>query len=259
MIKEGMVIPLIFFIGFVLVLLYLMDQARKDRKFEIKSMPGLDAIDEAVGRASEMGRPIIANPGLGGLRGSSSIVTIAGISVATYVSRLAAKNGAKLIVPISDPEILPVVEENIKTSYNLEGVPEEFDPEFQIRWLGSSQWSWAAALQGIAEREQVASNIMIGSFAAEAMILAETFARVGAFQVGGLTNTYQIPFFVAACDYTLIGDEMLAAGAYLSGDQEQISTIAAEDYFKIFIVGLIILGTILGLVGSNSLISLLGR
>jgi hypothetical protein len=257
MIAKGMITSFVILLFFVGVLLFLIWQSKKGMKFEMKHLPGLDAIEEAVGRATEMGRPIVANPGLDGLRAGGP-VTIAGLSVVTYVSRLAARKGTGLIVPVANPELLPVVDEIVKTSYVMEGAPEAFDPDSQIRWLGDNQWSWTAGLQGIAERERVASNIMIGSFAAEAMILAETFARVGAFQVGGLTNTYQIPFFVAACDYTLVGDEMLAAGAYLSGDPAQIATIAAEDIFKIIFVGLIVVGILLGLSGSTALISLLG-
>jgi hypothetical protein len=234
-----------------------MWQSKKGYKFTMKHLPGLDAIEEAVGRATEMGRPIVVNPGYAGLRNGGPVV-IAGLSVITHVSRITARNGTKLIVPIANPELLPVVDEIIKTSYTIEGVPENYDPDSQVRWLGDNQWSWAAGLQGIAESEKVVANIMIGAFAAEAMILAETYARIGAFQVGGMTNTYQIPFFVVACDYTLIGDEMLAAGAYLSGDPAQIATIATEDLFKLLFVGIIILGVLLGLANNNSLINLLG-
>ncbi len=60
-------------------------------------------------------------------------------------------------------------------------------------------------------REQVASNIMIGQFAAEALILAEPGNTVGAIQIAGTTNAYQIPFFVVACDYVILGEEIFAA------------------------------------------------
>lgn len=255
-ITEGLTPSFIFLVAFTVVLLYLMNQARQGRKVEMKHLPGLDAIEETVGRATEMGRPIVANPGLGGLR--TGPVTIAGLSTVAFVAKFAARNGARLIVPVANPEILPVVDEIVRDAYVTENAMDEYDPDYTIRWLGDSQWSWAAALQGIAEREKVAANIMIGDFAAEAMILAETFARVGAMQVGGLTNTYQIPFFVAACDYTLVGDEMLAAGAYLSGDPQQMATIETEDIFKMVVVGLMGLGVILSLLGVDVLTNLLG-
>jgi hypothetical protein len=255
MIAEGLVSSLIVLLAFTGVLLALLQKTKQGWIPEMKHLPGLDAIDEAVGRAVEMGRPIISNPGLGTLRGGP--VTIAGLSVTAYVARQAARMGAKLIIPISKSELLPVVHETVREIYVSEGVPEAFDPDW-IQWLSPNQWAWTCAIQGIAEREKVAANVMIGSFAAEAMILAETFSRLKAFQVGGLTNTYQIPFFVAACDYTLVGDEMLAAGAYLSGDPEQISTIATEDVFKILFVAIILIGAVLTAAGSDAILSLLG-
>lgn len=255
MIAKGLVSSLVMLLVFAGVLLAFLRRAKQGWVPEMKHLPGLDAIDEAVGRAVEMGRPIMSNPGLGTLRGGP--VTIAGLSVTAYVAKQAARKGAKLIIPIAEAELLPVVYETVREIYVAEGVPEAFDPD-QIQWLSPNQWAWTCAIQGIAEREKVAANVMIGSFAAEAMILAETFSRLKAFQVGGLTNTYQIPFFIAACDYTLIGDEMLAAGAYLSGEPEQVSTIATEDVFKILFVAIILIGAILTAAGSNAMLSLLG-
>ena len=45
----------------------------------------------------------------------------------------------------------------------------------------------------------------------ESLILAETGNTIGAIQVAGTAMPAQLPFFVAACDYTLIGEEFFAA------------------------------------------------
>jgi hypothetical protein len=62
----------------------------------------------------------------------------------------------------------------------------------------------------------------------------------------------QLPFFVAACDYTLIGEEFFAASAYLSGEAEQLGSLKGQDFGKI-IVGIgIIVGVILSSIASAS-------
>ena len=41
-----------------------------------------------------------------------------------------------------------------------------------------------------------------------------------------MTSMAQLPFLIAACDYTLIGDELLVAGAYLARDPVKMGSIA---------------------------------
>ena len=172
-----------------------------------------------------------------------------GLAVLDYCSRKVISYGARLIVPIAQPDVMPLASDIVRQAYLAAGKPQEFKAEEQIRYLSPDQFAWTVGIQGLAEREKPAANIMIGYFAAEAMILAESLARVGALQVGGLTNTFQIPFFVASCDFVLIGEEIFAAGAYLSKDSKAIGSIAGEDLFKIVAIITIIAGTILSLLG----------
>ncbi|HCX78305.1 MAG TPA: hypothetical protein DG577_02720, partial [Firmicutes bacterium] len=86
--------------------------------------------------------------------------------------------------------------------------------------------------------------IMMGAFWAESLIFAEGGFAAGSIQVAGTANTHQLPFFIAACDYCLIGEELFAAGAYLSQDPMQVAGIKVQDLGKIVAVLLIIIGTV---------------
>jgi hypothetical protein len=99
-------------------------------------------------------------------------------------------------------------------------------------------------------RERPASMIMMGNFAFDSLMYAESGSQVGAIQIGGTANTGQIPFFVAACDYALIGEEIFAAAAYLTQDPSRIATLVVEDWGKFVVTGLIILGAVLATANS---------
>jgi hypothetical protein len=93
----------------------------------------------------------------------------------------------------------------------------------------------------------------MGAFFAESLILAETGNTIGAIQVAGTAMPAQLPFFVAACDYTLIGEEFFAASAYLSGEPDQLGSLKGQDIGKVIVfigivigAGLLTLGTLLG-------------
>ena len=68
--------------------------------------------------------------------------------------------------------------------------------------------------------------------------------RVGAIQIAGTAQPAQLPFFVAACDYTLIGEEFFAASAYLSGEPDQLGTLKGQDVGKVIVAAGIVAGVI---------------
>jgi hypothetical protein len=54
----------------------------------------------------------------------------------------------------------------------------------------------------------------------------------------------QLPFFVAACDYTLIGEELFAASAYLSKDPKLLGSLKGQDVGKFIFLLVILVGVV---------------
>ena len=67
---------------------------------------------------------------------------------------------------------------------------------------------------------------------------------MGAIQIAGTARPAQLPFFIAACDFTLIGEELFAASAYLSGEPRQLGSLKGQDVGKGIAMVVIILGVI---------------
>jgi len=84
----------------------------------------------------------------------------------------------------------------------------------------------------------------MGEFYAESLILAETANSVGAIQVASSTELTQTPFFIAACDYVLIGDEFYAASAFLTRQPVLVGSLIGQDWCKLAIAWLIVMGVV---------------
>jgi hypothetical protein len=84
----------------------------------------------------------------------------------------------------------------------------------------------------------------MGEFYAESLIFAETANSVGAIQVASSTESTQTPFFIAACDYVLIGDEFYAASAYLTRQPVLTGSLVGQDWSKILFMLLIFVGAV---------------
>jgi hypothetical protein len=89
----------------------------------------------------------------------------------------------------------------------------------------------------------------MGAYFAESLLLTETGASTGAIQIAGTDSDHQLPFFVTTCDYTLIGEELYAASAYLSKEPVQIGTLRGQDIGKAVVLSAIGIGIVLATVG----------
>jgi hypothetical protein len=226
------------------ILLYAIFSARRGKELTIRRIPGLAAIDEAVGRATEMGRPIFFSTGLDGL----TVITLQALAIAGYVMRLAARYSTRVILPVKDSQIYPVAEEVAREAYNAEGKPELFNSD-DIRYISDQQFAYASGCVGIMNREKVSANFLFGYFYAESLILSEGGREVGAIQVAGTPATTQIPFLIASCDYTIIGEEYYAATAYLTREPILMGSLVGQDWCKIALLLFIFLGIILASLG----------
>ncbi len=248
---NHLIILLIISIAFFIIL----SHAKKKHLF-IRRIPGLDAIDEAVGRATEMGKPVIYVPGIGSMSGIS---TIASIFVLNEVSKKIAHYDAFLKVPHYDPVVFTVARETVKQAYTEAGRPDSYRDDINM-FITSDQFAFAAAVDGMISREKPAACFYIGYFMAESLLLAEVGSSVGAIQIAGTDSDHQLPFFVTACDYTLIGEELYAAGAYLSREPMLVSALKVQDFgkllFIVFAVMLSIIFVIAVKTGNNSVIDI---
>ena len=224
---------------FILVTLYIR-MARKGKDLYIRRIAGLSALDEAVGRATEMGKKIFYIPGIMSL---SEIQTIASLSILAHVAKQSAIYGAALEVPNTDPLTFTAARETVKQAYMEAGKPDQFKEEM-VTYITYDQFAYAASVSGKMVRERPATNFLIGSFYAEALIFAETGQSVGAIQIAGTADVVQLPFFVTTCDYTLMGEELYAASAYLSHEPVLLGSIKAQDMTKAILLAVMGIGII---------------
>ena len=233
--RANILIALLILSGSILYYIY---HAQKGAKLFIRRIAGLSALDDAVGRATEMGRPVLF---VTGIKDVDDVQTLAGISILAGVAKKTAEYDTELFVPCCMPLAYSMCQEVVKESYLRAGRPDAFSQD-NIRYLTSDQFGFVAGVDGIMIREKVAATFYLGKFYAESLILAETGNSIGAIQIAGTAETAQLPFFVAACDYTLIGEELFAASAYLSGEPRLLGSLKGQDVGKAIMIVAIIVG-----------------
>lgn len=219
----------------------MINKAKKGHDLYVRPIAGIQEIDNAIGRATEMGKPILFVPGTSGI---SDVATLAGLAILSKVAKKAAEYDTKILVPCRDYLVLPVAQEIVKEAHYEAGRPDTFDKS-SVFFITETQFAFVAGVNGIMVREKTATNFYMGMFWAEALLMTETGSTTGAIQIAGTDAVTQIPFFITTCDYTLIGEELYAASAYMAREPKQLGTLKAVDYLKLLILIFIIGGTVL--------------
>lgn len=170
--------------------------SRRGKLTWVRPIAGLKAIDEAVGRATEMGKPILFVPGIMDL---DQIETVAGITILSQVAKTAAIYDADLEVPTARSLVMTAAREAVQIAYYQAGRIEAYNPDL-IYYVTDEQFGYVAYCCGWMARERPAACFYLGKFFAESLVLAEVGNAVGAIQIAGTAEAAQLPFFVAACD-----------------------------------------------------------
>lgn len=234
------IVGLILIFLFIFIFFYFLYKNKRNPNLYIRKILGIDAISDVCDYAGETGRPVSFCTGLS----SVGPVLYASLGVLSFVAKKAGTFKNRLLIPQYTPEVMAIVEESVQEAYESINRGSLFDKK-DIRFLSDEQFAYASGYIGMIKRERACATFLFGTFAAESLILAEAGQEVGAVQVGATISPEQVAFFIASCDYTLIGEELFAASSYLTRKPLEITSIYTQDKVKLFIFFIIIIGSII--------------
>jgi hypothetical protein len=198
----------------------------------------MDAVQEAVVRSTERGQPVLY---IAGIQLLDNLQTVAGLTLLGSISKMIAEYETSLLMPTSRSLVMSTARETVKEAYLSAGRPDAYRDD-SIYYVTDEQFGFVAHVDGVMLRKKPAACFYLGAFFAESLILAETGNSIGAIQIAGTAMPTQLPFFVAACDYTLIGEELFAASAYLSRDEKMLGSLKGQDFGKLIAMISIVVG-----------------
>jgi hypothetical protein len=230
----------------VTILLAHVRAALRGRRSRLRELPAIAAIEEVIGRATELGRPVFY---VAGTRDLDDVETVASLTILGAVGEIAARHGCRLLVPTNRSLVMNAARQVLREAYTSAGRPDAFREDL-VFYVTDDQFGYAARVDGLVARERPAASLLLGPFFAESLLLAEAGNRAGAVQVAGTAKSHQLPFLVAACDHVLIGEEFFAATAYLAGDAARLGSLRGQDSVKYGLLGLLGFGALAALLAA---------
>jgi hypothetical protein len=215
---------------------------------EIRRVPAIDAVDEAVGVCAELGAPLLYSFGNLALSGGVGGSYVNGsLQIMKYTANKCAVAGVRMFRYTTDPRIFTMMQDFAQQGALEAGHAEAFivGDGYYCASAGQINMQQAAHIGSA----RCASYVGIGGHTGAYEVVAyEAVRRAqggGGFNIGGNSGSAEAAIDTLIGDYTLMGDEVAAAGAVLNQDPMALATLLGQDVTTFLNIGLLAVAMIL--------------
>ena len=210
-----------------------------------RPIPFFDQLRDAIASAAESGRVLHVSLGSGALASDQAADSLAALNVLESIARRSTVLDQAPIVTLADAALMPVALDMMREPSNQQ---VGLRPAPDVRWLAPCAPAYAAGVMEILSGSDVVTSVMVGTYGDEYLLMGEAAKRRNCRQLAGASDPTVLPFVLATAEGMLMGEELYAAGAYLSGHTWHVSSLLAQDLVR-WIIALVVLA----LVGYNSI------
>lgn len=251
--SSGGITTVVAFLVVVLVpllLWWITLRVRKGKRYIFRRIAAFDALRGLFGTAAEEGKTVHLALGDTGIADAHTAVVSSGLAVLRYLAEQGASLGTAPTVTVADPTLMIVAQDILQRAYQRKGMAAYYSPT-DVHMVAPDPTAYAIGAQDRINDEGVAANVMVGHFGEEYLLMGEASAQRDIAQMVGTDDLNAHPFVMSTTDRALMGEEVFAAGAYLTERPEHIASLKVQDLLRglivLAIVVVVAIRTVLGL------------
>ena len=243
MLVRGVALVLTAAIATVMLCMIVLGQ--RGKVYNLRRLPALDHIAEAVGRCSEMAKELFFEFGVAvDVESELSQYLMAGVSVLDYTAQLAAAQRVKIISPSVRPDVGLLAEEVLSQAYARAGNPELYERGESVPYYGSTNYSFMSRMISELSRRKPGALMEFGGFVGAFIAYNEVAHDVGAITIAGCARP-ETAWNAITSDHWMMGEQVMAAAAYVSDNPIMKGTVVAADIVKYGVIALLLVGVVL--------------
>lgn len=229
-------------VGITALLLFFTWQMR-GRSLNLRPLPPYALLKGQVGRAVESGRQLHLTMGRASLTSMASPTSIAALTVLDAVAEDGCANGTPPLATVGEGTLLPAAQASLLHAYNQAQYTSGFEPgAAQFLASDTDPFAYAGGVTNVIHQDNVSSTVSVGRFGPELALIVAAAERQSGNQIVGADDPLALALATAVSQNVLIGEELLAAGAYLEGKSSQYASIQVQDILR-WLIGLVLVGT----------------
>jgi hypothetical protein len=186
--------------------------------------------------------------GTGGITGSDTASSLAGLSVLAYLADEGAATDAPPLVTVANPTLLPLAQNVLRRAYLRRGRAGDYEWS-QVRLVAPSPMAYALGTMDILNHEPVLANVMFGAFGPEVGLIARAGTEANLTQITGADDPRALSILYTSADQVAVGEELFATAVYLDRTRPREASLVAEDTARLALILLVILLAILRGIG----------
>jgi hypothetical protein len=219
----------------LLLLGWFARRAHKTPGFPFRPIAAFQTMQGLLGRTVESGRKVHLSLGSSGLGDEQTAAASAGLTVLRSFAEQGAAFGHSTVVTVADPILMLVAQDILYRAYQRSGLGASYRST-DVRLIAPDPAAYAVGAQEEINQERVAANVMVGHFGDEYLLLGEAGAQRGITQMVGSNTVEAQPLMMATSDRALMGEDLFAAGAYLTRRPEQVASLHVQDVLRVLLV-----------------------
>ncbi len=229
---------------FLVLLLISIARVKVGHRPGLRHIPAFEGLKGFTARAVETGRPFHLSLGIGSMANETTADSLAGLSVLNYLADQASSTGMHPTISMADPTVMLFAQNALRAaqSHNL---PETEAAYRNVHWIAPQPAAYAAGVMSLIGTDNLDTNVMVGNFGDEYLLMGEVAARQGRSLIAGTSDPNTLPFIYASAQETLLGEEIYAAGAYLQQRPTHLGSLLAQDTMRWIVAAIILAGVIM--------------
>lgn len=238
--NTGTLLTFLFLVGEICSIFYYVTIVRKGKVF-LRKMPAIDMIQEGVGRAAEMQKPVhLATGEYTFLTRTQVPQTMGALTIMGWVAERCIDAGAELMVSECKSESLRLHESILEDTYRKAG--QQYNP-LMLHYYSDWYLAYYSGAMHLTIESQAATTMLIGPASSDTLFIGEAGKTVGSLVIMG--NATANAFMAMVSDYFFMSDEFYAVVAEIGQEPLQIASLGGQDVMKILAIAIILIGTAL--------------
>lgn len=215
---------------------------------QLRPLHAYRALSEQIGRTVESGQHVHVTLGRGGLHQTSNPVSLSALIVLDYLAKKSTASTTPPYVTVGEGTLLMAAQDSVQQAYHRSSQSKEVNAG-TAQLLAPEKYPFvlAGGVNNLIHQQNIGSNILLGHLGAEISLMAEAASRQQIPQLIGTDNVEGLAVARAITSDSLIGEEFLAAGAYLQGQPVQLASLQVQDLLRWVAVAGILLSGLIGL------------
>ncbi|MEM7114146.1 MAG: DUF6754 domain-containing protein [Chloroflexota bacterium] len=211
---------------------------RGDLTITLRPLAGYQLIQRQIGQAVESGSTVHMSMGRASLIAHKAATSFAALQILDFLAEKGGRNNSPPAVTVGEGTLLPAAEDSLRQQARYGSV----QPNGRVQFVADENhpFAFASGVVNDLERKGAASYVATGHQGAELALIGFAAQKNEVDQLVATDDPAGLAVATAVSEEQLIGEDIFAAGAYLSNKPHAMASLLLQDVGRWLIAAIIL-------------------